>query len=552
VISIPALVVALLVKPGLVLGGAAAIAACLRRRPAAARHLVWAGALLAILALPLLNRALPPLRLPAALGVVEWRPSSLSPVESPVSSGGSGAGSAEATAFPALQSPERSDGDATEVIGSVLFALWLLGAAVLGARRILAEIRVRRILRAGRPITGPELEGWVGPIAGLNTIRRPVRFRLCDAITSPGVAGVLRPVVLLPAAVADWPRDRLAQGLTHEFAHITRYDCLLNLAADLAGIIYWCNPLVRAGLRRMRTESEHACDDRVLTSGAEPGAYAGLLLSLAHASRMEDGMPGAVTAMARPRELEARLLAVLDTRIARDPLPRWMAPALAGLGLLLSLPAAALAVDRTPQTGTDLVAGEPDRRRDSLADPASERLPQAIDSAGAVRVAGHALTGPDSALALHLLAALGRQPHGEEDLVHERAAWALSRARGDRLVEPLLDALDEPDWRVRSYAAWALAPAREPRAASRLVPLLAHPVWRLRAIAAHALGELADPGTTDAMHAALTDPAWQVRVEAVEYFARLRGSDLAERLRPRLTDRHVAVRHAAEQALTSR
>jgi HEAT repeat protein len=70
-------------------------------------------------------------------------------------------------------------------------------------------------------------------------------------------------------------------------------------------------------------------------------------------------------------------------------------------------------------------------------------------------------------------------------------------------------------------------------------------------MAAHALRELGDPATTEAMNAALTDPAWQVRIEAVEYFARLGGAGLPERLRPRLTDRHVIVRHAAEQALTT-
>ena len=546
--SFAALLLDLLVKPGLVLGGAAVIAAVLRRRPAAARHLVWASALLAILALPLLNRALPPLRLPVSLGVVEWLPHPVSPVESRATSVISGTGKGAATASPAFSSPRQPGRGAAEVIGSALFGLWLLGVAVLGARRILAEIRVRRILGAGRAIDDPVLAGWLARIAASNGIRDKVRLRLSDQITSPGVAGVFRPVVLLPAAAVAWPRDRLAQVLSHELAHVTRHDCLLNLAAELAGIMYWCNPLVRSAVRRMRTEGERACDDQVLRSGAEPGEYAGLLLTMAHAAQLDEPLPVAVMAMARPRELESRLLAVLDTRISRDPLPRWMAPALAGLGLLLSLPAAALAVDRTPEQ----LAAEPDRRGDSLANPASERLPQSIDSTAAMVFAERALTGPDSVLARLLVAALGRQPTGEEDLVRERAAWALSRVHGDRLVEPLLEALADEDWRVRAYAAWALAPARDSRSPGPLVALLGHPVWRLRAMAAHALAVLADPGTSDAMNAALTDPAWQVRVEAVEYFAQLRDPGLAERLRPRRADRHVAVRQAAEHALTTR
>jgi len=554
VITLPALLIGLLVKPGLVLLGAAAIAACLRHRPAAARHMVWAGALLAILALPLMGRALPPLRLPASLGIVAWQLPAIPRAESPAATGdisGRSAGAGTARTQQPQNQPARGAG-AVKLAGSALLALWLLGVLVLGVRRIFAETRVRRILREGHRLDDPVLSRWVGQVATSSGIRGPVRLRLSEQLSSPGVTGVFRPVLLLPASALAWSRDRLSQVLSHEFAHVTRRDCLLNLVADLAGIVYWCNPLVRSAVRRLRTESEHACDDLVLRNGAEPGEYAGLLLTLAHAARMEEGLPGAVTAMARPLELESRLRAVLDARVARDPLPRWMPPALAGLGLLLSLPAAALAVDRPSQSRPDLLAAEPDRRGDSLASPTSERLLEPIDSIAVSLGAQRALAGPDSALARLLVVALDREPHGEEDLVRERAAWALSQVMGDRLVEPLLDALDSADWRVRSHAAWALAPARDPRATSRLVQLLGHPVWRLRAMAAHALQELADPGTSAAMDAALTDPAWQVRIEAVEYVARLGGVGLPVRLRPRLTDRHVAVRHAAERAFTTR
>ena len=551
--TLPGLLAGLLLKPGLVLVGAAAIAACLRHRPAAARHMVWAGALIAILAQPVLGRALPPLRLPASLGIVEWRLPAIPRAEPPAPAGGISRRAAGAETVRAPQSPNQLDrgAEAVKLTGVALLALWLLGVLVLSVRRMLAEIRLRRILRAGQSLDDPVLADWIGRVAVSAGMQGAVRLRLSDEVTSPGVTGVYRPVLLLPTSALAWPRGRLSQVLIHEFAHVTRRDCLLNLVADLAGIVYWCNPLVRSAVRRLRTESEHACDDLVLRSGAEPGEYAGLLLTLAHAARREEGLPGAATAMARPLELESRLLAVLDTRVARDPLPRWMPPVLAALGLLLSLPAAALAVDQPSQRGPDLLAAEPDRRGDSLAGPASERLPEPIDSTAVSLGAQRALAGPDSALARLLVAALDREPQGEEDLVRERAGWALSQVMGDRLVEPLLDALDSADWRVRSYAAWALAPARDSRATSRLVQLLGHPVWRLRAMAAHALRELGDPATTEAMNAALTDPAWQVRIEAVEYFARLGGAGLPERLRPRLTDRHVIVRHAAEQALTT-
>jgi beta-lactamase regulating signal transducer with metallopeptidase domain len=69
--------------------------------------------------------------------------------------------------------------------------------------------------------------------------------------------------------------------LHHEFAHIARHDWCLQICAELARSIYWFHPLVGTAARRLRHESERACDDSVLNSGVEPSEYANLLLDLA-------------------------------------------------------------------------------------------------------------------------------------------------------------------------------------------------------------------------------------------------------------------------------
>ncbi len=552
--TIAALVVALLVKPGLVLGAAAAIAACLRRRTAAARHAVWAGAILATLALPFLSGVLPPLRLPLPFAATE--------TPRPISASLGGSGTAPDNAPPQAARSGLPDGAVSDRAGGggawsedqlarAMIALWMLGVLFLLARRVVAEVEVRRILRRARRACDPRVARLCAGIARSSGLRRPVRLLVSDEITSPVVAGLLRPAVLLPAAVT-WAEAELSTVLIHELGHVRRRDCLLNLLADLAKTVYWCNPVVRLGVHRMRSESESACDDLVLRQGTEPEAYAQLLLSLARTARMDGGLPSAAVAMARPRELESRLLAVLDPRVPRNALPRWMPAALAGLGVVFALPAAAFTLHAAAPQSAAPMASEPDRRADSLAGPGSERLPFAPDPNQVSLLAAEALAGPDSALAERLVAALGHQPGDAGDLVRERAAWAISQVRDGRLVEPLLEALGARDWRVQAYSAWALGAAGDLRATALLIPLVAHPVWRLRAMAASALRQSGDPGAEMAMNAALTDPAWQVRVEAVEYIAALGGPSVSQRLRPRLADRHMAVRLAAEAALTSR
>ncbi len=182
---------------------------------------------------------------------------------------------------------------------------------------------------------------------------------------------------------------------------------------------------------------------------------------------------------------------------------------------------------------------EPDLLGDAVASPFSEWI-----GAPPVSVAA---AGEDAALIATLQQVATRPPTSNIDFVADRARWALAQVRDGKLVEPLLDSLEHPDWRVRTYAAFVLGVARDRRATPGLLKLLDEPIWRVRAMAATALAAIADPAAREAMHRALSDDAWQVRSPAVHYFAATGGSrTLFETMR---RDRHMAVRVAAEEAL---
>ena len=97
--------------------------------------------------------------------------------------------------------------------------------------------------------------------------------------------GIARPRVLLPAGTEAWPADRLEAVLTHELAHVRRRDCAWQLVAEAACALHWFNPLAWAAARRLRLESEHACDDQVLIAGSRGADYAGHLLDVARTLR---------------------------------------------------------------------------------------------------------------------------------------------------------------------------------------------------------------------------------------------------------------------------
>ncbi|MGQ0643177.1 MAG: HEAT repeat domain-containing protein [Gemmatimonadaceae bacterium] len=163
-----------------------------------------------------------------------------------------------------------------------------------------------------------------------------------------------------------------------------------------------------------------------------------------------------------------------------------------------------------------------------------------------------ALNGADSLLLRRLLSNLADVPTGPQELGRDRSLWALTRARDGVLVQPLIDALGDSDWRVRAYAAWPLGVARDRRAVPALVDQLAHRVWRLRAMAAWSLHAIGDAAALPALVRMLDDEAWQVRWPVVLFVGARAAPSIATRLlAARLNDRHIAVRNAAADALAA-
>jgi TonB family protein len=186
-------------------------------------------------------------------------------------------------------------------------------------------------------------------------LRTPPRLRLAEEPAVLGTFGITRATILLPAAACDWPADRIHIVLAHELAHVRRGDWLVQTLAELVRAVYWFNPLIWLACRRLRLESEQACDDVVLTLGVESSAYAAELVDLALAfhARRRPLVPAA--AIARPSHLERRIRAMLNATINRDPITRSASIAAAVVLAALTVLIAGFGVSAQAQFGS--VAG---------------------------------------------------------------------------------------------------------------------------------------------------------------------------------------------------
>jgi hypothetical protein len=139
--------------------------------------------------------------------------------------------------------------------------------------------------------------------------------------------GIRQPVVLLPIESRSWSAQRRHAVLAHELAHVKRGDCLAQLLGQAARALHWFNPLAWLAWRRLLAESERACDDLVLAQGAKASDYAEHLLGVVAGAKGDALFSSAAIAMARPSQLQGRLLAILDEKQNRQRLTRLVATA---------------------------------------------------------------------------------------------------------------------------------------------------------------------------------------------------------------------------------
>jgi beta-lactamase regulating signal transducer with metallopeptidase domain len=347
-------------KATVVLLGALAATRLMRRRTAAARHLVWVVALAGVLALPALAAVLPAWKavpIPTFLRPVPTAPAPSTDAAHPAIREHSEADAPSSHAIESaseslapLSSSPSSTFVPTQESGRAplpfdwrmaLLAVWGIGGGLLLARLAYGVARVAWIERRATEITD---EAWVGITDRLTRRLRVGRMvtLLREAHASvPMTWGIVRPVVLLPAEADAWDDERRTVVLAHELAHVRRWDTATQWIAHLALAVFWFHPLVWTAARRMREERERACDDAVLALGTRPVRYADHLLDIVRSLGQSEG-PAAALAMARRSQFEGRLLAILDGATPRGGVSRGLGLAALAVAAVAVVPLAAL------------------------------------------------------------------------------------------------------------------------------------------------------------------------------------------------------------------
>jgi uncharacterized protein (TIGR03435 family) len=143
-----------------------------------------------------------------------------------------------------------------------------------------------------------------------------VRLFSSTAKLEPGVFGIFRPVLWLPAGIGDRLDDaELEAILAHELCHIRRRDNLLAAVHMAVEAIFWFHPLVWWVGTRLEEERERACDEEVVRMGGKPQIYAESILKVCEFYLTS---PVACAAGVTGGDLKERIEGIMTDRFTRD------------------------------------------------------------------------------------------------------------------------------------------------------------------------------------------------------------------------------------------
>jgi len=259
---------------GALLGGAALITDVLLRARGLPCRWMWAMAMAAALAVPVVSLARP--SAPAAIvptdaataPVADAPHAWLAAVEAGADRLGTLLAAAEPHLLPAW------------LVGSLLLTLVLAGG--------LLQLRARARAWPTRRVAGTEV--------------------LVSEGFGPAVLGLRRTRIVVPRWLLELDHDRRCLAVWHEDEHRSAHDAQLLFAGVVAILLAPWNPVLWWQLRRLRAAVELDCDARVLRRGARRALYGSLLLEVGTGATR---LPISVAALSAPPSLLERRLIMI-------------------------------------------------------------------------------------------------------------------------------------------------------------------------------------------------------------------------------------------------
>ena len=155
--------------------------------------------------------------------------------------------------------------EAPSIVGYILLGIWIVGILAMIILVIKSSLRLRNLEKSALPLQNNEVRRLYHHCLEEMRIHRDIPVYSTAFLKSPIIVGLLKPCIYLPIhLISDYNESDMRYMLLHELQHYKYHDTIASYLMNLAGVVYWFNPLVWYALKEMRNDREVACDTSVL------------------------------------------------------------------------------------------------------------------------------------------------------------------------------------------------------------------------------------------------------------------------------------------------
>ncbi|MGF0033570.1 BlaR1 family beta-lactam sensor/signal transducer [Bariatricus sp. SGI.154] len=160
-------------------------------------------------------------------------------------------------------------GRTPSILGYLLLTIWCGGMLIMLLLTLRSLMQFHRISQSALPLQSEDVRNLFESCCLEMEITKDIPIYSTAFIKTPIMTGIFKPRIYLPIHLisdlgTDYQKKDLRYMLLHELQHYKHHDSLANAITNLAGIIYWFNPLIWYAIKEMRNDREIACDSSVL------------------------------------------------------------------------------------------------------------------------------------------------------------------------------------------------------------------------------------------------------------------------------------------------
>lgn len=149
---------------------------------------------------------------------------------------------------------------------TILSFIWLIVMLIIFTYILLVYWKLKNEINSKSISNNTEFLTMLKYCKNKMKIKKDISIVETSIVKTPALFGYFKPIILIPKNINDIiPSDKLRYVFLHELSHLKRKDVVINWIIIFLKTIYWFNPIVQYGFKKMKEDMEVCCDSLALS-----------------------------------------------------------------------------------------------------------------------------------------------------------------------------------------------------------------------------------------------------------------------------------------------